>query len=71
MATMVQPEPQSTPTWSDVTRDVSNTLGNPSKGYFMLLGVVLLVLGFGAFSLLWQIRFGLGVAGVILWQEYP
>ncbi|MDH4045419.1 MAG: hypothetical protein OEW06_13265, partial [Gemmatimonadota bacterium] len=65
MATTVHPEaaPHAHPTYHEVTRDIAATLGNPSRSYFLLLGVVLTVLGAGALALLYQIRWGLGVAG--------
>ncbi len=78
MATTAQPESHAEvhanrPTYGDVTRDIAATLGNPTKGYFVLLGLTLTVLGIAVFALLWQIRFGLGVAGYrppILWGVY-
>ncbi len=75
MATIAQPEQTSAqpPTYADVTRDVVATLGNPSKGYYVLLGVVLVILGAAGFALLWQVRFGLGVAGYtppVMWGVY-
>ncbi|MDH3640370.1 MAG: hypothetical protein OES09_18180, partial [Gammaproteobacteria bacterium] len=76
MATLAQPEPtamQPKPTYADVTRDVHATLGNPGKLYYVLLAFVLSVLALGGFALLWQIRFGLGVAGYtppVMWGVY-
>ncbi len=74
MATAAIPDrPTSPPTYADVTRDVAATLGNPSKLYYVLLGVVLIVLGFGVFALMVQIRYGLGVAGYtppVMWGVY-
>jgi molybdopterin-containing oxidoreductase family membrane subunit len=75
MATVAQPEraaPQQ-PTYHEITRDVVATLGRPSRTYFVLLAVVLAVLALGGFALLWQVRWGLGVAGYtppVLWGVY-
>jgi len=78
MATTVHPEtaapaPHVHPTYHEVTRDIAATLGNPSRTYFLLFGFVLLVLGAGALALLYQIRYGLGVAGYtppVMWGVY-
>jgi molybdopterin-containing oxidoreductase family membrane subunit len=77
MATAVQHEPPGAhpphPTYHEVTRDIAATLGNPRRGYYVLLGFVLTVLGAGALALLYQIRWGLGVAGYrppVMWGVY-
>src|SRR3972149_3354050 len=78
MATTVHPEtaspaPHVHPTYHEVTRDIAATLGNPSRSYYLLFGFVLLVLAAGALALLYQIRWGLGVAGYtppVMWGVY-
>ena len=74
MTTMAQPEAQAAlPTYDEITRDVAATLGKPTKGYFVLLGITLVVLAIAAGALLYQTRFGLGVAGYappVLWGVY-
>jgi Ni/Fe-hydrogenase subunit HybB-like protein len=73
MATLAQPQPETIPTYDEVTRDIAATLGKPKKGYFLLLGFVLVVLAVGVGALLYQIRYGLGVAGYrppVLWAVY-
>ena len=77
MATAAHPEAapahHAHPTYHEVTRDIAATLGNPRKSYFVLMAFVLLVLGAGIFALLWQIRWGLGVAGYtppVMWGVY-
>ena len=73
MATSAPPEPSTRPTYADVTRDVFATLGNPGKTYYILIGFVLSMLALGGIALLYQIRYGLGVAGYtppVLWGVY-
>jgi Ni/Fe-hydrogenase subunit HybB-like protein len=77
MATAVHPDAgpghHGHPTYHEVTRDIAATLGNPGRSYYVLLGGVLCVLGAGIFALLWQIRWGLGVAGYtppVMWGVY-
>ncbi|MDH5643621.1 MAG: polysulfide reductase NrfD, partial [Gemmatimonadota bacterium] len=74
MATMAQPENvPAKPTYADVTRDVAATLGNPTKGYYMLLGGAFIGLLLGVGALLYQVRYGLGVAGYtppVFWGVY-
>ncbi|MDH3497273.1 MAG: polysulfide reductase NrfD [Gemmatimonadota bacterium] len=77
MATTVHPDPapahHAHPTYHEVTRDIAATLGTPKRGYYVLLAFVLTVLAAGAFALLWQIRYGLGVAGYVppvMWGVY-
>src|SRR5689334_14975996 len=50
-------------TYDYVTRVINNTLGNPSKGYFALLGVAVGLLTIGIICLLFILRYGLGLAG--------
>ena len=50
-------------TYSKVNRDILRTLETPGKAYFITLGCVLCVLGFGIFSWMNQIYTGLGMAG--------
>ncbi len=73
MATAAPPERSTRPTYADVTRDVFATLGNPTKTYYILFGFVLSVLALGVIALLYQIRYGLGVAGYtppVMWGAY-
>jgi molybdopterin-containing oxidoreductase family membrane subunit len=74
MATIAKPEaPRAPPTYAEITRDISATLGNPSRGYYILLGGVLLVLACGVGALLYQVRVGMGVAGYtppVMWGVY-
>ncbi len=74
MATTAQTQtPETLPTYGDVTRDIAATLGKPGRGYYILFAFVLAVLALGAFALLYQIRFGLGVAGYtppVMWGVY-
>ena len=73
MATAAPPERSTRPTYADVTRDVFATLGNPTKTYYILFGFVLSVLALGVIALLYQIRYGLGVAGYtppVMWGVY-
>jgi molybdopterin-containing oxidoreductase family membrane subunit len=73
MATAVKPERAAKPTYTEITRDIAATLGNPSRHYYVLLGFVLTVLAVGVFALLYQIRYGLGVAGYqppVMWGVY-
>jgi Ni/Fe-hydrogenase subunit HybB-like protein len=73
MATIAQPQPDVLPTYDDVTRDIAATLGKPKPGYFVLFGIVLVVLAIGLVALLYQIRYGLGVAGYrppVMWAVY-
>ncbi len=76
MAVIAQPEPVTvtpTPTYREVTRDIVATLGRPGRLYWIALGSALLVLAIGAGALLYQIRYGLGVAGYappVMWGVY-
>lgn len=74
MATLTHPEAVRTqPTYAEVTRDVVASMGKPGRGYYILLGFVLFVLACGVGALLWQIRWGLGVAGYqppVMWAVY-
>ncbi len=73
MATIAQPEQLAPPTYDEITRDIAATLGNPTRGYYILLGITLSVLALGVTALLYQIRFGIGVAGYVppvLWGVY-
>jgi molybdopterin-containing oxidoreductase family membrane subunit len=70
---VAHPHPHAHPTYHEVTRDIAATLGNPRPGYYILLGFVLTVLAAGALALLYQIRWGLGVAGYtppVMWGVY-
>src|SRR5262252_4372247 len=50
-------------TYDFVTRAIANTLGNPSRGYFLLLGAAVTLLAIGITCLLFILRYGLGLAG--------
>src|SRR5256886_17680921 len=56
-------EGQSRITYDVVTRTIARTLGNPGKGYFLLLGAAATLLGIGIICLLFLLRYGLGPAG--------
>jgi molybdopterin-containing oxidoreductase family membrane subunit len=65
--------PAARPTYAEITRDVAATLGHPTRGYYVLLGLTLAVLALGVGALLYQIKFGLGVAGYqppVMWAVY-
>ncbi len=73
MATIVQPERTAPPTYNDITRDIAATLGNPSRGYYILLGSSMALFAGGVLALLVQVRLGLGVAGYtppVMWGVY-
>ncbi len=73
MATIAQPQKAARPTYTEITREIAATLGNPSRLYYIVLGFVLFVLAIGIGALLYQIRFGLGVAGYtppVMWGVY-
>src|SRR5947207_14422880 len=54
---------QSRITYDVVTRTIARTLGNPGKGYFLLLGAAVALLAVGIITLLYLLRYGLGLAG--------
>jgi molybdopterin-containing oxidoreductase family membrane subunit len=77
MATLTHPESpaavRAAPTYGEITRDIVATLGRPGRTWYVVFGLVLAVLGWGIFALLYQIRFGLGVAGYappVQWGVY-
>ncbi len=74
MAVIAQPEPvTAVPTYREITRDIVATLGRPGRLYWIALGSALLVLAIGVGALLYQIRYGLGVAGYappVMWGVY-
>jgi molybdopterin-containing oxidoreductase family membrane subunit len=51
-------------TYSQINRDLLSTMRPPGRVYYALLVGVLLVLGWGAYAWIYQIRTGLGVAGI-------
>src|SRR3989442_10493626 len=55
--------PPSRLTYDYVTRTIARTLGNPTRGYFLLLGAAVALLAIGIITLLFLIRYGLGLAG--------
>jgi len=73
MATIAREDQLTRPTYHEVTRDIAASIGNPSRSYYVLLGFVLLVLAVGVGALLYQVRYGLGVAGYhppVMWAVY-
>ena len=74
MATLAQPErPAARPTYAEVTRDIVATLGNPGRTWYIVFALVLVILAWGAGALLYQVRYGLGVAGYappVMWGVY-
>src|SRR2546430_5557124 len=50
-------------TYDYVTRTIARTLGAPTRGYFLLLGAAVGLLGIGIITLLFLLRYGLGLAG--------
>jgi Ni/Fe-hydrogenase subunit HybB-like protein len=51
-------------TYSQINRDLLSTMRPAGRGYYILLVGVLLVLGWGVYAWSYQIRTGLGVAGI-------
>src|ERR1700694_4599581 len=49
-------------TYDSVTRTIARTLGNPSRGYFLLLGAAVALLAVGIITLIYLLRYGLGLA---------
>src|SRR5262245_9995102 len=46
-----------------ITQTIAKTLGNPTRGYFILLGAAVSLVVVGVVCLLLLVRFGLGLAG--------
>jgi Ni/Fe-hydrogenase subunit HybB-like protein len=66
MATVIRSETHpDVASYSDVNRDVLKLLSAPGRSYYILLGVVLIVLGIGAVAWLVQIVLGIGMSGLI------
>src|SRR5437879_13007522 len=63
MAETQAPPPSSRLTYDYVTRTIARTLGNPTRGYFLLLGAAVALLAIDIITLLFLIRYGLGLAG--------
>ena len=74
MAAIAEPvRPQAVPTYNEVTRDIAATLRNPGRTWYILFGFVVSVMLCGFIALLYQIRYGLGVAGYrppVMWAVY-
>ena len=73
MATTVPDERVTQPTYHEITRDIVATLGKPSRVYYLLLGMAITVFVIGVIALLFQVRFGLGMAGYtppVMWGVY-
>jgi molybdopterin-containing oxidoreductase family membrane subunit len=51
-------------TYSQINRDLLRTMQPPGKMYYGLLAVDLAILGWGIYAWLYQVRTGLGVAGI-------
>lgn len=51
-------------TYEQIDRDLTRTLGPPGRLYYGLMAVVLMVLGWAIIAWAYQIRTGLGVAGI-------
>ncbi len=51
------------PSWADVNRDVTRTVGMPGNTYFAWMCLVGLTLGCGVLAWAWQIWTGMGAAG--------
>jgi Ni/Fe-hydrogenase subunit HybB-like protein len=58
-----QRPPRTTVTYDYVTRTIARTLGTPTRGYFLLLGASVALLMVGVVTLIYLIRYGLGLAG--------
>src|SRR6266550_2479953 len=59
--------------YDDVTRTVARTLGNPGRGYYVLLGSAVTLLAIGIVCLLYLLRYGMGMAGYSMptyWAVY-
>src|SRR5437867_13130072 len=73
---MAETPPPTTPTrvtYDYVTRTIARTLGTPSRGYFLLLGAAVTLLAIGIITLLYLLRYGLGLAGYshpVYWAVY-
>src|SRR3979409_2138272 len=60
-------------TYDFVTRAIARTLGTPGRGYFLLLGAAVTLLAVGIVTLLYLLRYGLGLAGYshpVYWAVY-
>ena len=60
-------------TYDFVTRTIARTLGNPGKGYYLLLAAAVSLLMVGIVCLLFILRYGLGLAGYahpVYWAVY-
>src|SRR5207237_8642738 len=60
---MAEARPWTRLTYDYVTRTIARTLGAPTRGYFLLLGGAVALLGIGIITLLFLLRYGLGLAG--------
>jgi Ni/Fe-hydrogenase subunit HybB-like protein len=50
--------------YEDVNRDILKMLGRPGRGYFILLGIAVAVMAWGAFTFLLMVYRGIGVSGL-------
>src|SRR5579885_1671074 len=67
------PAPAPRVTYDYVTRAIARTLGQPSRGYYLLLGSAVTLLAIGIACLLLLLRYGLGLAGYSMptyWAVY-
>jgi len=60
-------------TYFDINREVLRTLSPPRRGYYLLVGICLMGILFGAFCEVYQILTGMGVTGLmhpVMWGIY-
>jgi Ni/Fe-hydrogenase subunit HybB-like protein len=74
MATVIRSETHpDIRSYGDVNRDVLRLLSAPGRGYYILLGITLLVLAIGGIAWLVQVVFGIGMSGLnnpVGWGAY-
>jgi Ni/Fe-hydrogenase subunit HybB-like protein len=71
VADMNEPAPR--PAESQLNRDILSVMEGASKGYFLLLACAALTFACGAGAFLYQVRYGMGVAGYshpVYWGAY-
>jgi len=70
---MAEHAPATRVTYDYVTRTIARTLGGPTRGYFLLLAAAVALLSVGVVTLLFLLRYGLGLAGYshpVYWAVY-
>jgi Ni/Fe-hydrogenase subunit HybB-like protein len=74
MATVIRSETHpDIASYGDVNRDLLKLLSAPTRGYYILLGITIIVLLIGAFAWFTQIVLGIGMSGLITpvsWGAY-